>query len=69
MAASITTRGPASVVLYDLKGQRRGYWAVEPVSGAALLEADASALSQGVYLLQVETADGVLHGQKLPKLR
>ncbi len=61
--------GPAGVVLYDLKGQRRGHWTVEPVDGAARLEADASALSQGVYLLQVETADGVLHRQKVLKLR
>ncbi len=61
--------GPARVVLYDLKGQRRGHWPVAPVAGAARLEADASALSQGVYLLQVETADGVLHRQKVLKLR
>jgi hypothetical protein len=61
--------GPAGVVLYDLKGQRRGHWTVTPVEGAARLEADASALSQGVYLLQVETADGVLHRQKVLKLR
>jgi hypothetical protein len=61
--------GPARVVLYDLKAQRRGHWTVAPVGGAARLEADASALSQGVYLLQVETADGVLHRQKVLKLR
>ncbi|HEX8530634.1 MAG TPA: T9SS type A sorting domain-containing protein, partial [Cytophagales bacterium] len=61
--------GPARVVLYDLKGQQRGHWPVAPGDGPVRLEADASALTQGVYLLQVETAYGVLHRQKVLKLR
>jgi hypothetical protein len=61
--------GPVKVILYDLKGQLHNDWTVEPVRGAVRLQADVSALSQGVYLLQVEAPEGVLHRQKVLKLR
>jgi hypothetical protein len=59
----------AKVSLYDLQGRMRGSWLVEPMGGVSQLKADVSALTEGMYLLQIETAQGVLHRQRVLKLR
>ncbi|GAA4463200.1 hypothetical protein GCM10023189_40960 [Nibrella saemangeumensis] len=60
---------PAKVGLIDLQGRIRGQWSVEPVNGAGQLKAPVTQLPEGLYLLQVETADGVLHRQRVLKQR
>ncbi|GAA4463211.1 hypothetical protein GCM10023189_40980 [Nibrella saemangeumensis] len=60
---------PVKVSLIDLKGLRQGQWTVEPVEGMGQLKTSVSGLSAGMYLLQVETAEGVLHRQRVLKHR
>ncbi|GAA4449409.1 hypothetical protein GCM10023189_08760 [Nibrella saemangeumensis] len=56
---------PAKVGLFDLQGRQRGQWSVEPVEGVGQLKAAVTDFSGGLYLLQVETANGVLHRQRV----
>jgi hypothetical protein len=60
---------PAKVVLYDVQGRIRGVWQVESIQGTGQLKADVSAINGGMYLLQVETVEGVMHRQKVLKPR
>jgi hypothetical protein len=60
---------PAKVSLYDLQGRQRGYWSVAPLAGSGQLKAPVGGLANGLYLLQVETAEGVLIRQRVLKLR
>ncbi|GAA4453608.1 hypothetical protein GCM10023189_18920 [Nibrella saemangeumensis] len=60
---------PAKVSLFDLRGIQQGKWAVEPVEGTGQLKTSVTNLSEGLYLLQVETAEGVLHRQRVLKQR
>ncbi|GAA4446971.1 hypothetical protein GCM10023189_02690 [Nibrella saemangeumensis] len=60
---------PARIGLFDLQGRRQGQWSVEPEQGVGKLQAPVSGLAEGLYLLQVETASGVLHRQRVLKQR
>ncbi|WP_345268866.1 T9SS type A sorting domain-containing protein [Nibrella viscosa] len=60
---------PATVHLYDVQGRMRGEWVVRPVAGVGQLQAPVSHLAEGLYLLQVETAEGVLSRQRVLKQR
>ncbi|GAA4453588.1 hypothetical protein GCM10023189_18870 [Nibrella saemangeumensis] len=57
----------AKVGIFDLQGRQQGQWTVEPVEGAGQLNTPLSDLPGGLYLLQVETANGVLHRQRVLK--
>jgi hypothetical protein len=60
---------PAKVVVFDAQGHQRGQWVVEPVKGVGRLKAPVEKLDEGLYILQVETAEGVLHRQRVLKQR
>ncbi|GAA4469430.1 hypothetical protein GCM10023189_56440 [Nibrella saemangeumensis] len=59
--------GQAQLHLVDVQGRQRGSWSVEPVNGIGHLRTEAGHLPTGVYLLQVETTDGVLSRQRVLK--
>ncbi|XWW44218.1 S8 family serine peptidase [Fibrella sp. USSR17] len=60
---------PCKIGLFDLQGRRQGEWGLEPVDGVGRLNADVSALSMGLYVLSVETQEGVIHRQRIVKQR
>jgi hypothetical protein len=60
---------PAKVSLYDLQGRQRGYWSVAPRAGSGQLKTPVGGLANGLYLLQVETAEGAVIRQRVLKLR
>ncbi|GAA4455138.1 hypothetical protein GCM10023189_22620 [Nibrella saemangeumensis] len=60
---------PATIHLYDIQGRPQGQWAMEPVGGTGQLKASVGNLPEGIYILNVETADGLLHRQRVLKQR
>ncbi len=60
---------PAQVRLYDIQGRTKGHWSMMPQAGQGTLKADVSTLGEGLYIVEVETLDGVLHRQRVLKQR
>ncbi|GAA4463513.1 hypothetical protein GCM10023189_41640 [Nibrella saemangeumensis] len=58
---------PAKVRLYDLQGRMRGNWSIEPEDGTGHLKAGISELPEGIYLISIETSEGVLFRQRVLK--
>lgn len=60
---------PAQVRLYDLQGRSHGEWVVEAVDGVGQLKANVSSLPLGIFILSLETPEGVLNRQWVLKHR
>ncbi len=60
---------PAQISLYDVTGRPAGQWTMEPQAGVGQLKAAVSHLSEGIYILQVATQEGVLHSSRVLKQR
>ncbi|ARK12470.1 T9SS type A sorting domain-containing protein [Fibrella sp. ES10-3-2-2] len=60
---------PARIVLLDVAGRLQQQWDIAPVAGVGKLRVAVSDLPEGVYILNVKTAEGILHRQRLLKQR
>jgi hypothetical protein len=60
---------PARLALYDINGQLQEQWRAAPIDGVGTLKANVGALAEGLYILSVETSEGVIHRQRVLKQR
>jgi hypothetical protein len=60
---------PAQVRLYDIQGRAQGQWKLLPQAGESQLKADVSGLGAGLYIVEVQTTEGVVHRQRVLKQR
>lgn len=60
---------PAQVRLYDIQGRAQGQWSMVPQAGQGTPRADVSAIGEGLYIVEVQTIEGVIHRQRVLKQR